>query len=404
MPDPWKFVHHFKAGVYSWRSSAKVISRIKAAVAEIRKVAKTDPVRAADGAVKFIERIVPAIEQVDSSSGALGSAVYDAIEAMADVVARAPLDVPARTRLLDRLMEAFMQDGFGYLDSLGERWGTLCATPEVASYWASELIGTFRHVKSIRARGGFDLYRGSTPCLSALLAAGRLDETIELGGSDPRPHWSEAQFAAKALEQQGRFDEAIALAEACSQFTGMRIDTAAWCEGLLIRMGRHDEAFSRYALLAHRRTTYLATFRSIRERYPGIDEAELLAILVERSPGEEGKWFAAARSAGLRDAALALCAVHPVDPKTLIRAAKADSAQYPVFATHCAVAALEWIHRGYGYEIEPSDVAGAFEIAIALGASTGRLGDVRRRVEPLTTGEGYNAGLLRRLMAQVAWE
>ena len=93
--------------------------------------------------------------------------------------------------------------------------------------------------------------------------------------------------------------------------------------------------------------------------------------------------------------------MHPVDPKTLIHAAKADSAQCPLFAMHCAVAALEWIHRGYGYEIEPSDVAGAFETAVALGASLGRLADVRRRVEPLTTGEGYNAGLLRRLLAQV---
>ena len=92
-----------------------------------------------------------------------------------------------------------------------------------------------------------------------------------------------------------------------------------------------------------------------------------------------------------------------MDPKTLIRAAKADSAQYPVFAMHCALAALEWIHRGYGYEIEPSDVAGAFEVAVAVGASVDRLADVQRRVEPLTTGEGYHAGLLRRLMAQVAW-
>jgi hypothetical protein len=38
-------------------------------------VAKTEPVLAAEGAVLFLEKLAPAIEQVDSSSGAIGSAV-----------------------------------------------------------------------------------------------------------------------------------------------------------------------------------------------------------------------------------------------------------------------------------------------------------------------------------------
>ena len=42
------------------------------AVAEIKKVAKKDPVLAAEGAVAFLERVSPALEHVDSSSGAIG--------------------------------------------------------------------------------------------------------------------------------------------------------------------------------------------------------------------------------------------------------------------------------------------------------------------------------------------
>jgi hypothetical protein len=44
------------------------------AVGEIKKVARHDPVLAAVGAVALLERVSPALEQVDSSSGAIGRA------------------------------------------------------------------------------------------------------------------------------------------------------------------------------------------------------------------------------------------------------------------------------------------------------------------------------------------
>ncbi len=49
---------------------------------------------------------------------------------------------------------------------------------------------------------------------------------------------------------------------------------------------------------------------------------ELLGDLVASTPGEEGKWFAAAKEAGLFDEALALANRTPTDPKTLTRAAR----------------------------------------------------------------------------------
>ncbi|WP_367185280.1 hypothetical protein [Rugamonas sp.] len=52
------------------------------ALAEIKAVAKKEPVLAAEGAVLYLEKLAPAIEQVDSSSGSIGSAVNRAIEAL----------------------------------------------------------------------------------------------------------------------------------------------------------------------------------------------------------------------------------------------------------------------------------------------------------------------------------
>jgi hypothetical protein len=51
---------------------------VKQAVGEIKKVARKDPVLAADGAVSLLERLSPALERIDSSSGASGTAVNHA--------------------------------------------------------------------------------------------------------------------------------------------------------------------------------------------------------------------------------------------------------------------------------------------------------------------------------------
>jgi flagellin-like hook-associated protein FlgL len=51
------------------------VTRIKDAVAEIKTVSRNNPVAAAEGAARLIERLSPALEHVDSSSGALGTAV-----------------------------------------------------------------------------------------------------------------------------------------------------------------------------------------------------------------------------------------------------------------------------------------------------------------------------------------
>ena len=85
----WMFAARFRRHAFGWRSQP-AIARIKEAVSEIAQVARHDSVLAAEGGVLFLEKISPALEHVDSSSGAIGSAVNRAIEVLAAIIATAP--------------------------------------------------------------------------------------------------------------------------------------------------------------------------------------------------------------------------------------------------------------------------------------------------------------------------
>ncbi len=140
----WTFASRFRRNAFGWRSSLP-IQRLKEAVSEIRSAARADGALGAEGAVLLLERLSPALEHVDSSSGALGSAVNRAIEALVPLIAAADVAPAARERWLERLFEALQDDQMPYIESLGEHWGTLCVTPSLASDWADRLLPLARH-------------------------------------------------------------------------------------------------------------------------------------------------------------------------------------------------------------------------------------------------------------------
>jgi hypothetical protein len=74
----WEFTARFRHHAFGWRSQP-AIRRIKQAVSEIRKAARRDPIHGAEGAVLLLECVSAALENVDSSSGAIGTAVNGAI-------------------------------------------------------------------------------------------------------------------------------------------------------------------------------------------------------------------------------------------------------------------------------------------------------------------------------------
>jgi len=103
----WAFQARFRSRAFGWRSQP-AIKRVKEAVSEIKKVARKDPILAAEGAVLFLERVSPAIERVDSSSGSMGTAVNNAIGALVPIIVQAPADDSTRDRWIDRLWQAYL--------------------------------------------------------------------------------------------------------------------------------------------------------------------------------------------------------------------------------------------------------------------------------------------------------
>ncbi len=98
----WEFTRRFRRGAFGWKSQP-AIERVRHAVSEIKTVARHDPVLGAEGAVLFLERVSPALEHVDGSSGAIGTAVNRAVEELVAVIARAPADAKTREGWLERL-------------------------------------------------------------------------------------------------------------------------------------------------------------------------------------------------------------------------------------------------------------------------------------------------------------
>ena len=107
----WIFPARFRTGAYSWKASKLACQRLREAVSEIKKVAKKALGLGADGAVLLIEKLWPALEHVDSSSGALGAAVNKALDALIPIIIMAPADEKTRDNWLDRVWQAMADDG-----------------------------------------------------------------------------------------------------------------------------------------------------------------------------------------------------------------------------------------------------------------------------------------------------
>jgi len=392
----WTFRARFRRNAFGWRSQPAV-KRVKEAVSEIKKVARTEPMLGAEGAVLFLEKISPALEQVDSSSGSIGTAVNNAVSSLAKIIATAPADAATRDRWLERLWEAYQDDDIPYIESLGDHWGALCASPEVASRWADELIGVCKMAWSPdpNLRGFFE---GTTNCLSSLLAAGRHDELIELLEMSPYQMWHYRQYGVKALAAMGRKAEAIRYAEDERGLNDSPVAIARACEEVLLSSGLADEAYQRYGLVANQAGTYLAWFRAVAKKYPHKTKAEVLADLVAHTPGDEGKWFAAAKSAKLFEDAIALANRTPCSPQTLTRAARDFEEKNPSFAIEAGMTALRWLVEGYGYEITSTDVLAAYSHTLRAADCAGVTDETKARIRELVSHETFGEHFVTRVL------
>ncbi len=362
----WVFKNQFRSGAYGWKGSRLACQRVREAVSEIKKVARKNHGLAAEGAICLIEKLSPALQNVNTSSGSLGSPVGKALDEMIPLIIHAPSDAKTRDKWLKRLWDAFEDDDIGYLEPVGDRWGELCGSVKVANQWAEELVPTVRLCWTDPNPGGY--FHGTTACLSCLLMAGRCQDVLDLLALGGNPSWHYRRYGVKALMAMGKESEALEYAEASRgpNLPDWVIDQA--CEEVLISSGLHDEAYRSYGLLMDRGNSYLARFRALAKRYPMRAPAEILTDLVKTTPGEEGKWFATAKSLKFYDFALKLANQSPCEPKTLTRAAKNSLESAPGFAFGSALSALRWLNEGWGYEVTTRDVIDAYDLILEAAA------------------------------------
>lgn len=356
-----------------------------------------DPVTAADGIVSLMEKIWPTFQHVDTSSGALGGAVNWAQGELLSIVIQAPADRKTRDKWLERLWQAIQEDGVDYLWMVQDRWGELCGSRETASFWADEFLGLLRTAWSDPRPGNY--VRGTSLCLSSLVAAGRHQELLEVLALQRFPFWHDLKFGVHALVTEGRIDEALAYAEASRGLNQPDYSIDAACEKILLDSGRTGEAYEKYALTANVSSTGLATFRAISRKYPGRDPKGILLDLAESS-GDPGRWFAAAKDAGFLDLALEFAKTGRTDPRTLSRAAR-DLLETDVrFCLQVGRLAIQRILEGYGYELTGGDVIDAYRRFLAAAERLGVTEHARNDVLAIAgkaeqSGAAFSSVLIR---------
>jgi hypothetical protein len=369
----WSFKAGMRARSYNWKSSARAIARLKSTVSEIKAVNRTDPVAAAEGVIALAERIWPAFEHIDTSSGALGSAVNGTLVALIPILIAAPADEATRAKWLDRLRQAIQDDGVDYLFPFSEHFGEIASFPKLMNEHADLDLDIIRHAWSDWER--FSYVTTSTLTLSCLLEAERYDELTEVLALQKSRSWSDERFAAQALLRQGQDDEALAFAQIMLDAGGQSYNYAEickFCEDILVRQGKADDAYHRFGLPTAAGNTYLSMWRSLFKRYPDRDPRGILEDLMGLYDAK-GKWFATAKTAGFLDIALDCAADTAVEPATLIRAARDFTSKDPTFSSNVALQAIAHLLAGRGYEAIPSDLDAA---ASHLLAATNKLGQV----------------------------
>ena len=391
-----------RAGAYSWRSSAKAIERLKSARTEIRSVARKDPVTAAEGVIALAQRIWPAFEHIDTSTGALGSAVNRTLEDLLPILIEAPADEKTRAKWLEQLREAILDDGVDYLAPIADRFGEIAVYPALMNDHADRDLDLIRAAWSDHAR--YAHVTTATLTLSCLLEAGRHDELLDLLAVHKTRIWFYEKFGAEALLRQGREDEALAFAESLLRedrhHWGYH-DIARFCERILIQQGREDAAYGRFGLPSASGNTYLAMWRDLVKRYPDLDARRILEDLIV-TRGAKGKWFAAAKTAKYLDIALDCAAQPDAAPATLIRAARDFAIKEPGFAAQVGLHAIAHLLAGRGYEPSPFDIDEAVGHVMAASARTGQEDQALRELERLAAKVPADAQMLARLHSKIA--
>jgi hypothetical protein len=133
-----------------------------------------------------------------------------------------------------------------------------------------------------------------------------------------------------------------------------------------------------------------------------MDPGVIIRDLADSTPGNEGKWFAAAKSAGLYAEAIALANQSPCDPKTLTRAARDMATKNPDFARSAGLTALRWLSLGHGHEISANEVSQAFDHTMRAARNAEREAATIRDIQRLMMTVGAEKFVVDILRLEIA--
>jgi hypothetical protein len=344
--------------------------------------------------VLWIAGMPRVLAEVEDPEGALARQLTRALDEVTSWLGGSGAERQLRAAWADRLWPALLADERGLLDPVADAWGALVG-PELAQTWAERLYPDLQAAWS----EGLDV-QASRACLSVLLAAERHRDIIDLLRLRAIGIWPERRYGVLALAALGEVDEAIAYARESNLLAHpYEPAIAAVCEGVLLTAGRREQAYADYAHLANRRQNYLQTFRSLAAKYPEREPSTILSDLIAASPGQEGRWFATARSLRFYNLAAEIAQRAPCDPRTLNRAAGERLTHDPSFAYDVAVASLRWIAGGHGHLIDGADVFDAYDIALEAARRLDRVSLLREQISMICEGMGASAEWIRRLLA-----
>jgi len=379
----------FSAGDRS-RAQAALVGGVR----ELRKLHRSSPERANEELVDWVAAIPRVLGGVDDPQELLRHQVARALAELVAWLSEGRSDARTRAAWTDRLWPALMADESGHLNAVADAWGAI-AGPENAAAWAERLHPAVHEAWSAGADA-----RESRACLSVLLSAQRPRDVLDLLALRAIGIWPERRFGVLALAALGEIDAAIVYARE-SNLLGHPYERAIAevCEQVLLAAGRREQAYADFAHLANRRQNYLQTFRSLAGKYSEREPSAILTDLIAASPGQEGRWFATARSLRFFNLAAEIAQRAPCDPRTLNRAAGERLMHDPIFAFDVAVAALRWIAEGHGHLIDGADVLEAYDIAALAARRLDRRAVLREQIAVICGGKGASAEWTRRLLA-----
>lgn len=356
--------------------------QVKAALSELKQAARKEPKLAFLGCLGLLERLGQRGSEYDEVLGSIASW-------LPQVQKRAKPSPDELSEWLERLYVALNKNP-DRLATLALQWGRFCLNKGTARRWADrirkELNGSWEPAHLVAAY------------LRCLLPAERYAELLEALDALPVVTWEERLLGVAALAGGGDPDAAVSYAEHHGDQSSIAVAQA--CEKVLIDAGRRDEAYARYALRAGEASTYVAWFRAVRKKYPGRNPEKILEDLVATTPEEPGKWFAAAKDAGLFREAIALVHRSPADVRTLLRAAHDYGESEPWFAMEAGLAALRWMLEAPHFEITNTDIWNAYN-ATRVAANAADLRDqAMQRLRELLGRESVRDRVVTRVLSR----